>query len=176
MTYLRINVVWLFVCILTAEWKVSFNFEGVPGSISAVRGVRETNLSFLPDSGACWTHHHTATQPGNVPGQYRPLGEKDYWTMKNTVWWSSNDLTNNKCLSSVIPQGFSREKVPGYICVELISVFISILFIFGRSYKLSSRPVSVVFVLWSAVTCPYRGRCAVRNLYTILTCRSCRTE
>ncbi len=151
MTCLRINVVWLFVCILTAERKVSFNFEGAPGSISTVRGVRETNLSFLPDSGACWTHHHTTTQPGNVPGQYRPLGEKDYWTTKNTVWWSSNDLTNNKCLSSI-------------------------LFIFGRSYKLKSRPVSVAFVQWSAVTCPYRGRCAVRNLCTILTCRSCRTE
>lgn len=107
----------LFVFILTAERKVSFNFEGVSGSISSVRGARETNLSFLPDSGACWTHHHPATQPRNVPGQYRPLGGKDYQTMKNTVWRNSNDVTNNKWLSFVIPQEFNKGKM--YLVVSV---------------------------------------------------------
>lgn len=68
----------VYVCVLTAERKVSFNSEGVPESVSSVRRAREPNLGFLPDSGARWTHHHPTAQPANVPGQ------TDHWE-KNTL-------------------------------------------------------------------------------------------
>lgn len=43
---------------------------------------------------------------------------EDYQTMKNTVWRNSNDVTNNKWLSFVIPQEFNKEKISGCISVN----------------------------------------------------------